>query len=159
MKSYIFIPYFGNFPNYFQLYLDSLAKNRDILTVFFLTDIDMSQYNVPQNAIKIDMSFDNIRERLSKFLLREYNLNIEHRILLPRTQKLCDIKIIYPILFDDIMTQYGITEDDFVGWGDCDLIYGKLNNFIKYEDSSFSKSCGRKSTSIIEKRFDLDGII
>lgn len=134
MKSYIFIPYFGNFPNYFQLYLDSLAKNKEILTVFFLTDIDMSQYNVPSNAIKIEMSFDNIRERLSKFLLKEYNRNIESRLLLSRTVKFCDIKIIYPILFDDIMTQYKITEDDFVGWGDCDLIYGNLANFIKYEE-------------------------
>ena len=135
MKSYIFIPYFGNFLNYFQLYLDSLAKNKDILTVFFLTDIDMSQYNVPSNAIIIKTTFDNIRERLSKFLLKEYQKNVEARILLPRTVKFCDIKIIYPVLFDDIMTQYGITEDDFVGWGDCDLIYGKLNDFIKYEET------------------------
>ena len=135
MKSYIFIPYFGNFPNYFQLYLDSLAKNKDILTVFFLTDIDMSQYNVPENAIKIDMSFNDIRERLCKFLLKEYQKDVESRIVLPRTQKFCDIKIIYPVLFDDIIKQYEITEDDFVGWGDCDLIYGKLNNFIKYENN------------------------
>jgi len=135
MKSYIFIPYFGNFPNYFQLYLNSLGKNQDVLTVFFLTDIDMSTYNIPPNAIRIEMTFDNIRERLSKFLLKEYNREVDPKVVLPRTVKFCDIKIIYPILFNDIILENNITEDDFVGWGDCDLIYGKLNDFIKYEEN------------------------
>jgi len=135
MKSYIFIPYFGNFPNYFQLYLNSLGKNQDVLTVFFLTDIDMSSYNIPPNAIRIEITFDNIRERLSKFLLKEYNREVDPKVVLPIAYKFCEIKIIYPILFNDIMLEHNITEDDFVGWGDCDLIYGKLNNFIKYEEN------------------------
>ena len=55
-KIYLFIPYYGKFPNYYQLYLDSLRMNQDILTVFFITDIDMKQYDVPENAVVVCMT-------------------------------------------------------------------------------------------------------
>jgi hypothetical protein len=51
--------------------------------------------------------------------------------LIQNNYKLVDFKIVYSILFDDILQQHGVRETDYVGWGDCDIIYGKISNFIK----------------------------
>jgi hypothetical protein len=34
------------------------------------------------------------------------------------------------IMFRDIGERNGVTETDFVGWGDCDLIYGRVADFL-----------------------------
>ena len=129
-RMYIFLAYYGSFPNYFQLYLDSLSINNDILTVFIITDIDTSNYKIPDNAIVINMSLQEIRERIALFLKNEYSINIHANELLKFNYKLCEYKIIYPILFNDLIIKYNISKNDYVGWGDCDLIYGKLSNLI-----------------------------
>ena len=134
-KIYIVIPYFGKFLNYFQLYLDSLKINSDILTVFLITDIDTSSYILPDNMVKIKMSLNEIRNRASKFIFDFYNIEILAKNLILNNYKLVDFKIVYPILFDDILKKYNVTENDFVGWGDCDIIYGKMSNFIKFENN------------------------
>lgn len=133
-KIYLIIPYYGQFPNYFQLYLDSLQMNKDILTVIMPTDIDLSNYNVPSNLIPLHITLDNIRERLSKLLLEFYGKTIEPNELLHKVYKLVDIKITYPVLFDDILQNIKVSSNDFIGWGDIDLIYGKLENFIDFEE-------------------------
>jgi len=129
-RMYIFLPYFGSFPNYFQLYLDSLSINNDILTVFIITDIDTSIYRLPENAIIVSMSLQEIRERVALFLKNEYSMNINVNELLKFNYKLCEYRIIYLILFDDLIIKYNISKNDYVGWGDCDVIYGKLSNMI-----------------------------
>lgn len=144
---YLFVPYFGKFPNYFQLYLDSLRANTDCLTVFIITDIDVDAdtgkdsckgpYIFPPNAIRIPMTLQIIRERMRTFLQEEYDHLVSAESLLLQPYKLVDIKIIYPILFDDIIQEYNISENDFVGWGDIDLIYGKLSNFIDFNENYY----------------------
>jgi hypothetical protein len=136
-RMYIFIPYYGSFPNYFQLYLDSLSINNDILTVFIITDIDTSSYKIPENAIIINMKLQEIRERVALFLKNEYSMNINPDELLKFNYKLCEYKIIYPILFDDLIIKYNISKNDYVGWGDCDLIYGKLSNMINLLENNY----------------------
>ena len=124
------IPYFGSFPNYFQLYLDSLSINTDILSVIIFTDIDKCMYQLPENAIIINMTLDNIRERAACFLLDEYNTQIDSSLLIKRPYKLCDYRVVYHLLFCDILRNIGVNETDYIGWGDIDLIYGKLSNMI-----------------------------
>ena len=124
------VTYFGSFPNYFQLYLDSLSINTDILSVIIFTDIDTSMYQLPENAIIINMTLDNIRERAACFLLDEYNTQIDSNLLIKRPYKLCDYKVVYHLLFCDILRNIGVNETDYIGWGDIDLIYGKLSNMI-----------------------------
>jgi len=131
-RIYTFIPYYGGFPNYFQLYLDSLGINTDILTVFLITDIDMTGYKCPTNLIVIKMPKSDIQKRLSKFILDTYEKVVEPENLIKDNYKFVDIKIVLPLLFDDLLKKYTVTEDDFVGWGDIDLIYGKLSNFIDF---------------------------
>jgi glycosyltransferase involved in cell wall biosynthesis len=134
-RIYIFVAYYGSFPNYFQLYLDSLANNTDCLTVFLVTDIDMSSYTCPENLIIIFMPKADLQARVSKFIEEGYQQKVAPENLLVDNYKIVDIKIIYPILFDDLMKEYKVTEKDFVGWGDIDLIYGKMSNFINFSDN------------------------
>jgi glycosyltransferase involved in cell wall biosynthesis len=134
-RIYLFLPYMGEFPNYFQLYLDSLKINEDILTVFLLSNNDISSYNIPNNLIQIKMGLDDIRSRISNVIYKVYNKHILPSNLLKDYYKFVDFKIMYPVIFDDILKEYKVSENDFVGWGDCDLIYGKLSNFINFEEN------------------------
>ena len=133
-QIYLIIPYYGAFPNYFQLYLDSLGINTDILTVFLITDIDISPYNCPKNLIVINMDKSELKKRASKFILETYNKVVEPDDLLKDNYKLVDFKIVFSLMFDDILDNHGVTEEDYVGWGDIDLIYGKLSNFIDFRE-------------------------
>ena len=116
-KICLYLPYFGAFPNYFQLYLDSLGRNAACLSVFLLTDNDLSGFRLPENLIPIPISLDEIRGRAAKFLRTEYGVDVLPSTLIKSPYKLCDYKIIYPALFQDIALKYGVTDVDFVGWG------------------------------------------
>ena len=132
-RIYIFLVYFGTFPNYFQLYLDSLRINTDILTLFLITDIDITSYSVPDNLILINLNIQNVRQRASQFILKTYNKVVEPENLILNNYKLVDFKIIFPLLFDDVIKKYNVTSNDYIGWGDCDIIYGKISNFIHFD--------------------------
>ena len=134
-RIYLLIVYFGKFPNYFQLYLDSLKMNEDILTVILFTDIDTFEYILPNNLIIKKTSFDEVRIRLSIFILENYDKEIDYNTLLDKPYKLVDIKIIYSLIFNDIVNEYNISTDDYIGWGDIDVIYGKLSNFINFNEN------------------------
>jgi Glycosyl transferases group 1 len=129
-RIWLFIPYFGTLPNYFQLYLDSLARNFEFLSVFFMTDIDLSKYRVPENLIVIPFSFNELRNRAALFIRDEFGIAVEANALLKQPYKLVDFKILYPRLFSDILDKYDVSQSDFIGWGDCDLIYGRFSDFL-----------------------------
>lgn len=133
-RIYLFIPYYGALSNYFQLYLDSLGINADILTVFFVTDLDISSYKLPPNLVHIKMEMNELKNRLSSFIYKTYNKHVRLDNLLKFVYKLVDVKILYPILFSDYLSDHNIKDTDYVGWGDCDLIYGKLSNFIDFKE-------------------------
>jgi len=134
-RIYISIVYYGKFPNYFQLYLDSVKMNSDILTVILVTDIDTSNYNLPSNLYKVTLTKFDVQKRLSKFILDTYDKSINPYDLVKDNYKFVDFKIVYPIIFGDILKKLNVKESDYVGWGDIDLIYGKLSNFIKFEEN------------------------
>lgn len=127
---YIFLPYFGKFPNYFQLYLDSVAINYDILKIILITDIDISSYTLPLNVIHVPMTLDEVRQRICKLIQTEYNKEVSTSDILKKPYKLCEFKIINHVLFKDTLDDIGVSQHDYVGWGDCDLIYGKLSKLI-----------------------------
>jgi hypothetical protein len=125
----LFIPYFGSFPNYFQLYLDSLGVNQDVLTVVLVTDIPTLDYRLPPNLHLVNMTFDALRERVATFLRNTFGKSPPASELIQSPYKLVDFKVTYPLLFAE---HYDATNvDDFVGWGDIDLIYGSLAQFVK----------------------------
>lgn len=134
-RIYLFIPYYGELSNYFQLYLDSLEINKDILTVFFITDLDLSSYKLPENLIHVKMNIGEIRNRITNVIYKTYGKHVSSDEVLKDYYKFVDFKIIYPIMFDDLIKNYNISTNDYVGWGDCDLIYGKLSNFIDFNEN------------------------
>ena len=129
-RIWLYMPYFGAFPNYFQLYLDSLARNADCLSVFLLTDSDLSGYRAPDNLIPVPMTIDALRGRAAQFIGDEFGINVRPDALLKQPYKICDFRIIYLELFREIGERYGVTEEDYVGWGDCDVIYGRFSDFL-----------------------------
>ena len=122
---YSIIVYYGSLPNYFQLYLDSLSLNIGILKIIFITDIDFSNYKIPENFIHILLPIISTKKRIVSYFKNYHKIKVKKDVL-PFAYKLCDFKVIYKFLFLDILENNGITENDYWGWSDCDLIYGNL---------------------------------
>jgi hypothetical protein len=133
-RIWLYMPYFGVLPSYFQLYLDSLARNADTLSIFLLTDIDLSEYRIPDNLIRIATTLDCLRERFVRLLDEEFQLDIPSSRLVQRPKKLCDFRVFYPSVFHELGKHHGVREDDLVGWGDCDVIYGRFVEFLADHD-------------------------
>lgn len=111
----LILPYFGQWPDWFPLYLDSLSRmDFDVLC---FTDLPIGEH--PSNFIVKRMSFDELRQ------LAERKLGVP--VNLVWTQKLCDLKPMYGHVFEDYLAGY-----DYWAYGDCDLVYGiMLNDLLK----------------------------
>lgn len=125
MKSIvIIIPYFGKFPSYFQLFLNSCKFNETIDWVI-ITDND-SKYDYPPNVRKVKDSFVEIQKRVwGKF---------DFDVVIDSVHKLCEYKPAYAYLFPELVEGY-----DYWGYGDIDLIYGNLRHFLTEEVLSYEK--------------------
>ena len=116
MKKCAFIlPYYGHFPNYFQLFLNSCAQNSDYDWLLF-TD-DHTQYEFPSNVKVHYESFKDMKLRAQKAFNFPINLEAPY--------KLCDYRPAYGLIFNEYLKEYRF-------WGpcDCDLIFGILDHFI-----------------------------
>lgn len=124
IKKAIVIPYFGEWPKWFDLYLYSLGNNLSFDVLFF-TDIPTNDLLfVPPNAKFINISFKDYCRRASEKLSITFNPS--------NPFKLCDLRPFYPIIHQEELKEY-----DYIGWGDIDLIYGNLNKF--FPDSRICK--------------------
>lgn len=112
-KCVLILPYFGNFKEYFKLFLNSVSNNN--IDLLIITDNDIC--NVPSNIKIIKMSFDRFKEKVQN----KFNF----KIWLETPYKLCDYKSTYGYIFEDIIKEY-----DYWGYCDCDLIFGDLNNLL-----------------------------
>lgn len=117
-KCCFIIPYFGKFPNYFQLFLNSCESNPEF-TWFIFTD-DYTQYKYPENVICIDMNMKKFKEILKEKFDFEVKVNEPH--------KLCDLKPAYGYIFEEYIKGF-----DFWGHCDVDIILGDLKSFLSDE--------------------------
>lgn len=117
-KKIFIVPYFGKFPNYFQLVLNSCEKNSDF-DWLIITDIE-NEYTYPKNVFILKKTFKEIKEMIQKKFDFEICLNTPH--------KFCDFKPVYGYIFQEYIRGY-----DFWGYCDIDIIFGKLSNFITDE--------------------------
>lgn len=109
--------YFGEIPNYFNLFLQSAAKNKDFDFIIF-TEQNTLPF-ISDNIFPIKLFLDEFNKiAISKGILQK---PVEH------PYKLCDLKPAwFHILEDfDFLSNY-----EFLGYIDIDMILGKLNNFI-----------------------------
>lgn len=116
MKSIaIIIPFFGNWPEWIDLFFNSCKRNETINFIFF-TDCEIKQ-NLGKNLKFIPISFAKYNEHVS------HKLNINFAP--DNAYKLCDLKPFYGFIHKDLFKSY-----DFFGFGDLDLIWGDIRHFI-----------------------------
>lgn len=149
MKNLVLIStYFGNFPNYFNLWLKSAAKNNDIDFIIY-SDCKTSAFEpIPNNVKIINISFDNLKTKIQSKFDFEITLNTPY--------KLCDYKPAYGYIFEDDLAQYKY-------WGhiDIDTILGDIKSFLPNEDYEklyqLGHLCIYHNTYENNRRFMLDG--
>lgn len=145
------IPYFGKMRNDFNIWLKSCSYNNTIDFLIF-TD-DHNDYNYPANVY------------VKYIALAELKLQIEEKlgfnIAMSHPYKFCDLKPAYGDIFSDYISEY-----DFWGHCDTDLIWGDIRTFItdeilsKYEKIGFlGHSTLYKNTKEINLRYriSIDG--
>lgn len=120
MKKAVFIiPHFGKFPSFFQLFLNSCAKNPDYDWYIF-TD-DKTNYHYPNNVF------------VEYFDFKEFTTKIKNKfeidVCLESPYKLCDYRPLYGYIFSEYTKNY-----PYWGYCDCDLIFGQINNFINFHE-------------------------
>lgn len=131
MKIVFIIPYFGKFPQWFQVFLNSI---KDIKSADFLifTD-DRDSYSYPQNTKVIYTTFNEVKNSFKKKV--GFNIHLEN------PYKLCDYRPLYGEVFQKHIFTYG-----YWGYCDLDMIFGDLdhflqtNNFFEEEYDRFSRA-------------------
>lgn len=118
MKKILIIPYFGKFPNYYQLFLNSCEKNKSY-NWLIVTDNEI-EHKYPENVAVIKMSFSELKNKIQKLYKFEISLDRPH--------KLCDYKPAYGHIFSEYIADY-----DWWGHCDMDVIFGDLDNYISEE--------------------------
>jgi hypothetical protein len=112
------IPYFGSWPFWMPFFLESCRRNPDVDWHFF-SDCGQPD-DLPHNVRIQPVRYEDYLVHISN------KLRINFRSSHP--YKLCDIKPAYGFIHEDILKGY-----DFWGFGDIDLIYGKLRDFFSEE--------------------------
>lgn len=120
----IIIPYFGTFPNYFQLFLNS-CKTNETIDWLIVTD-NTENYQYPQNVKVVRMEFSDLQKGIRRLF--------DFEVAIDKPYKLCDLRPAYGYIFSEYITGY-----DYWGHGDCDLIYGDLRKFLTSEVLSYDK--------------------
>lgn len=116
------IPYFGQWPEWMDLYLYSCSRNPKVDFLFF-TDCPIP-VTVYSNTLFTTISFKEYCEHVS------HVLDINFRPM--RAYKLCDLKVFYGLIHAGNIKDY-----DFWAFGDVDLIFGNLDLVIN--DKNLSK--------------------
>lgn len=114
-KICIVILYFGKWPKWFDIYLESCRYNPTINWLFF-TDCGKPE-NTPDNVIFIEGTLGDFSKLASK--------KIGFKIDIKNGYKGCDFKPAFGVIFEDYLKGY-----DFWGCGDIDLIYGNIRRFM-----------------------------
>lgn len=115
MKLALLNCYFGNLPNYFELWLQSCKYNPQI-DFIFITDANID-IDVPCNVKVVVQTWDE----LVQFINSKFNFEIS----IQSPYKLTDFKPAYGYIFEDYFKGY-----DYWGYCDIDLLFGSLISFI-----------------------------
>lgn len=107
--------YFGQFPNYFDLFLNSCRKNKEIDWLIF-TDCEKPS-DCPDNVIFNHIHFEDLVSLIKQTL--------GDNIICHQPYKLCDYRPAYGLIF-----QQDIKEYTYWGFCDIDVIWGDLMTFV-----------------------------
>lgn len=112
-KTALIVPYFGEWPKWFDLFLLSCSKQLSLIDFYFFTDCGIPQ-TVYENTLFSQMSFNDYCEMVSK------SLGITFQPASP--YKLTDLKPFLGHVHKEIIGEY-----EFWAFGDIDLIYGDMS--------------------------------
>ncbi len=111
----ILVPYFGRWPFWIDFFWESMRWNQAIDWRFY-TDCGVPA-NAPDNASFFECSYQSYQDRVSSALGLAFNPAGPY--------KLCDIKPAYGYIHAGEITDY-----DFWGFGDIDVVWGDIMGFI-----------------------------
>lgn len=114
----ILMPYFGKWPYWIELFIESCKKNSTI-DWYFMSDcgrLDSFTGNIQYQ----EMSFLEYKNLVSSRLSIQFNPESAY--------KLCDIRPAFGFIHDELIKGY-----DFWGFGDLDLVYGDLRTLYTKE--------------------------
>lgn len=114
----LIIPYFGKWPEWFSLYLESLNQNPSIHFHFY-TDCEIPKI-VPLNCVFTTITFEKYIQHAKE--------QIGFEIKIPNPYKICDLRPFFGIIHANDITNY-----DFFGWTDVDLLFGDIRSFYTDE--------------------------
>ena len=103
-KILLIIAYFGEFHNYFDLFLKSCEWNPDV-NWLIVTD-NKVEYNYPENVQKVETTFEQLKEKIQSLY--------DFPVALEKPYDLCDLKVAYGEIFQNYIEGYKF-------WGYCDL--------------------------------------
>jgi hypothetical protein len=117
-KIIMIIPYFGQWPEWINLYFYSCGQNK-IIDFYFFTDC-----NIPENHAE-NLHFQGISfQHYCRMAGERLAINFA-----PKTPyKLCDLKPFYGFIHADLIKDY-----DFWAFGDIDLVLGDVQAFYSGE--------------------------
>lgn len=118
MKIAIITFYFGELPNYFDVWLKSVEGNPEFDFIFY-TD-NQKKYDYPSNMQVNYCSFDQIKAKVQNCF--------DFTIALDKPYKFTDYKPAFGIIFKEELRDY-----DFWGYVDQDVVLGELSKFITTE--------------------------
>ncbi len=113
-KIALIVCYYGQFPDYFDIWFRSCELNSEI-DFIIVTDINVAKR--AKNIKVIKLSIDELREKISDV--------VGIKVALKSPYKLCDYKPFYGEVLKEYLKDY-----DFWGHCDIDVIWGKLSSFI-----------------------------
>jgi len=108
--------YFGNFPWYFDYFLQSCSYNPSI-DFLIVTDIKNHLTPLPLNVKFIFKTMAEVNELATNKLGFEINIT--------RPYKFCDLKPAYGFIFSELLESY-----DFWAQSDIDIIFGDIRGFV-----------------------------
>lgn len=117
----LILPFFGEFPRYFNFWLESVKFNS---TIDFLLVTDnrevVNDYEIPENVIIQFMTLTDLKNRIEDIT--------KQPIKLKSAYKLVDYKPMYGAIFEKEIQDY-----DFWGFLDADTILGNIRKFLTDE--------------------------
>lgn len=116
-KICLIIPYFGDIPQYSNLFFKSLSNNKNIDVLLFTdTDFELSL----KNLRIVHITFQELVHKIQSLF--------DFKIVLNAPYKLCDYRPAYGLIFKDYLKDY-----DFWGYCDLDIVMGDFDKFLTPE--------------------------
>lgn len=113
----ILTSYFGEFNNYFNLWLKSVEYNN---TVNFKLLTDNSVTSLPSNVELVQMSFQEMQKKVRSFF--------DFPVVINDGYKMSEYQPLFALIFPEL-----VQNSDFWGYCEMDLILGDLRNFFTDE--------------------------